>query len=305
VVTADLQQGGTKAYQLQASAGQRMYITIDGNAAMQVYDPNQKAISGVLTAINPVQIPLSQTGTYSIALQGNGPVAMSVYIPASNTNQNVAAPVPAQLKPIQFQSGATSTNFSVNTTAGTPLGYTLNVKAGQQMTVTTSGNATVTLLAPDQVTMVPSAQMPTHQWQFMLNQSGNYVLILLGSGPVTMTISIPALSGSSGSATPIPVTGSATRVEFGAGNASKKIDTTLVSGTPQAYVLRVSQGQTLYISTTGSVDVTIYGPGNTVLVNGHSSFPNRWSVPATQTGDYTFVVSGNGPCQLEFYVPPK
>ncbi|RPJ51248.1 MAG: hypothetical protein EHM21_03160 [Chloroflexi bacterium] len=311
VVTRDLAQGGTHAYQLQASAGQRMYITTDGNAVLQVYGPNQNALTNVVAAINPVQVPLSQAGTYFIALQGSGPVVMSVYIPAANANQNVAAPVPAQLQPVQFQPGATSTSFSVNTTAGTPLGYTLNVQAGQRMTVTTSGNATITLLAPDKVTLVPSAPMPTHQWQFNLTQSGNYVLIILGNGPVTVNISIPPLSGNNGnnggvgSATPIPVPGNATRVNFGAGNASAKVNANLVSGTPQAYVLGVNAGQTLYVSTTGSVDVTIYGPGNNVLVNGHASYPNRWSVQANQTGDYTFVISGNGPSQLEFYVPPQ
>jgi hypothetical protein len=307
-VTTDLAQGGTKAYQIQANAGQRIYITIDGNAVMQVYGPGENAITGVVAAINPVKVPLSQAGNYTIALQGTGPVVMSVYIPAANANQNVAAPVPSQLTPIQFQSGATSASFNVNTTAGTPLAYTLNVQPGQQMTVTTNGNATVTLLAPDKVTMIPSAQMPTHEWLYTLNQGGNYTLVLLGNGPVTVTVGIPALGGSSGgntSGTAIPVTGNAERVNFGAGNASATLNKTLVSGTPQAFVLNVTQGQTLYVSTTGSVDVTIYGPGNNVLVNGHASYPNRWSVKANQTGDYTFVVSGSGPCQLVFYIPPQ
>ena len=281
-----------------------MYITIDGNALMQLYDPNQSPLSGVLPAINPVQISLSQTGTYYIALQGDGPVTMSVYIPAAGGSQTVPAPLPAQRPAIRFPAGATSASFSVNMNAAVPLAYTLNVRAGQQMTVTTNGSATVTLLAPDRATMVPSAAMPTHQWRYPLSQSGDYTLILLGSGPVNVTVSIPALSGGP-TATAQPTPASSTRIIFAPGTASTKRTVNLTPGQPQAFVLGLQQGQTLYVSTTGSVSVNIYGPSNTVLTTGQAGFPKRWSAPANQTGDYTFVITGSGSSALEFYVPPR
>ncbi|NLG97248.1 MAG: hypothetical protein GX491_07805 [Chloroflexi bacterium] len=319
-VSANLQTGVVQSYQLSARNGQRMYITTDGDVELQVYDPNRQPISQVLTPVNPAQIILNQTGTYYIALQGQGAVTMSVYIPAPGANQNIPAPVPARLNAIRFQRGATSTSFTVNASPGTPIGYTLNVRAGQQMTVTTNRNATFTLLAPDGVTMVPSETLPERQWRFPLSQNGSYRLILLGSGSVNVNISIPALSGTQPAATPtstpaasttptatatvLPLPSASTRVTFAPGNASKVLTATLTSGVPQAYVLSLQAGQTLYVETTGSVDVAIYGPGNTVLASGHAQFPRRWSAAAAQSGDYTFVISGSGTSRLTFYVPP-
>lgn len=301
VVTATLQDGATTAYQISVTGGQHLYITIDGNAVMQVYGPGQSAVTGVISALNPVAVPASQTGLYTIALQGAGPVVMSVYIPPVGGNQAVPAPVPAQLTPIQFQAGATGASFDVTAVSGTPLGYTITAQPGQQMTVTTNGNATITLLGPDKATLIPSGNAPTHQWVFPLNQGGTYTMIVLGSGPVRVSVNIPSMTSG---AAPTPVTSNATRVTIASGNASTTLNVTLTSGVPQAYVLAIQAGQTLYVSTTGAVDVTIYGPNQAVITSGHASFPNRWSAAAAATGDYTFVISGNGPSTLTFYIPP-
>lgn len=313
-VNANLQTGGVQSYQLSARNGQRMFITTDGNVELQLYDPNRQPLSGILTPVNPTQISLSQTGTHYIVLQGQGAVTMSIYIPAPGANQNIPAPIPARLNTIRFQRGATSTSFTVNASPGTPLGYTLNVRAGQQMTVTTNGNAAFTLLAPDGATMIPTENMPARQWRFPLSQNGNYRLILLGSGTVNVNIGIPALSGTQPTITPtsppaatptvVPLPGSSTQVTFAPGNASTVLTASLTAGVPQAYVLSLQAGQTLYVETTGSVDVTIYGPGNSVLTSGHARFPRRWSAAANQSGDYTFVISGSGTSRLTFFVPP-
>ena len=314
VVTVNLQNGAVTAFQLGALNGQRLFISIDGNASMQLYDPNLHPLSGILSAINPVQISLSQNGTYYIALQGSGPVVMSVYIPPVGGNQNVAAPIPAQLNPIQFQTGASSASFSVNASPSVPIGYTLNVQAGQTMTVVTTGNATFTLLGPDRATMIPSGNAPTHQWVYPLTQAGQYTLVMFGTGPVTVTVTIPPVGSPQPTVQPTvqptsqptsnPGTGNATRINIPAGNASVTLNASLTAGTPKAYVLRILAGQTLYVSTTGVVDVTIYSPSNTVLTSGHARFPTRWAAPAVETGDYTFVVSGSGTSTLVFYIPP-
>ena len=312
VVTATLQTNTPRGYQIRVASGQRMFITIDGDASMQLYDPNLKPLSAVLTALNPVQISISQNGSHYIALRGQGSVTMSVYIPPSGANQNVAAPVPANLNPVQFSSGATSARISTTLEQGKPAGYRINARAGQQMTVTTTGATTLTLLAPDGVTMVPSANVPTHQWKYSLSEAGNYTLVMLGTGPVTAAVSIPAGGSTSptatatpsASTTPVALPATSQRVTIAPGNTSTTLKVTLASGTPKAYVLRIQAGQTLYVSTTGQADVAIYGPSKTVLTSGHANSPNRWSAKASQTGDYTFVIAGSGERTLTFYIPP-
>lgn len=311
-VNFNLQEGQVQAYQLEALAGQRMFITTNGNVRLQVYDPNGNRITGVQNAANPIQVPLFQSGNYGIALQGEGLGSLSVYIPPLTGNQTRPVPAPGLLQTIRFQTGESSTSFRVNAVGGTPIAYTLNALAGQQMMVITNGGATFALLAPDQ-SPVPSDAAPANQWSFSLPQSGDYTLILQGSGPVDVTIRIPPLSAPAPTATsqvpvtgnPIPIPANITRVSFSRGNASAVVNANLNAGTPQAFVLEILAGQTLFISTTGQVDVTIYGPGNQVLSNGHSDTPNRWSAFAGQTGDYIFVISGSSASRIEFYIPPR
>lgn len=311
-VNFNLQVGQVQAYQLGASAGQRMFITTNGNVRLQVYDPNSNRITGVENAVNPLQVELFQTGIYVIALQGEGVGSLSIYIPPLTGNQTRPAPVPGFLQTIRFQLGESSTSFRVNAIGGMPIAYTLNALAGQQMMVMSNGGATFTLLAPDQ-NLVPSDPAPANQWSFSLPQIGDYTLILQGSGPVDVTIRIPPLTSPAPTATsqvpvtgnPIPIPSNITRVSFARGNASAVVNANLTPGTPQAYVLEIMAGQTLFVSTNGQVDVTIYGPGNVVLANGHSDIPNRWSAFASQSGDYIFVISGSGASRIEFYIPPR
>lgn len=308
VTSTDLLMGGTMAYRLGISAGQRMYLAIDGDAQLQVYDPQARPLSGVLPAINPVQVPVNQTGAHFVVISGKGPVTLSVYIPPFSGEQAIPAPLPALWKTVQFSGGTASEaqafNDVLNMNASVPLGYQVAATGGETFLVNITGNATVALLAPDRTTFVSSPKMPLHQWQYTIPTSGTYSMVVLGSGSVGVN-----LRRSTGQATPTgglptlpPIQTS--RVTIPAGYASAKVDPNLISGIPQGYVINVQQGQTLYAATVGEVEVTIYGPDHTSLVQGQASFPRRWSVLANTTGDYTFVISGSGPSHITFFVPP-
>ncbi len=330
-LVTNLGSNQTVAYQVYALAGQRLYLTTDGNVFVQVYGPNLNALTGVLTPINPYALPLNQTGNYYMVLQGSGPVTVSLYIPPAGANQNLPVPLPAQRAAIQFAAGASSTSFTVNLTAGNPQAYTIRALSGQTLSVTTTGNANVALVNPTGTALVTSATMPVHQWQFPLPVTGTYTLVGMGSGSTIVTLSIPPLSAtaqptatsapqptatvgvqptatssspSGAVGTPIPMPASSTRITFASGNASTSVTADLGSRSPQAYVLTIQKGQYLYVSTTGSVHVTIYGPDNRVQVDGFAIHPYRWWTHVTQTGDYTFVISGSGTSTVVFYVPP-
>jgi hypothetical protein len=305
VVNTTLDKSMATAYQVTAQAGQQMFITIDGNASFTLYDPNRAAMNGLQQALNPVKFDLPINGPYTIALFGTGPVTMSLFIPPAGTTSDTAAPIPTTFAPIQFAPGATSDTFTPNLPYGAPFAYSIQAQAGQQITVTTSGGVIPFLFDPNRKE-VYSAQAPIHQWIFApLTLTNTYIMVLEGSGSSTVTVSIPPLNVPSTGGTPIPLPGAPTRVTFAPGNASYSLSVPLTAGQPRSYIINVQAGQTLYVSTTGSVDVTIYGPGNNVLASGHSNFPDRWSVNAATTGDYTFVIAGSGTSNLTFYVPPK
>lgn len=309
VVTTTLQQGVAQGYQLALGADQHMYLTIDGNASITLYDPNKAPFTSTIQVMNPTRFNLTQAGNYAIAMMGSGPAAMSIYVPPAGANWTFFVPVPPDVTPIQFAAGATSASLTANTTQGTPVGYSIAAQAGQRITVTTNGNALAFLTDASKVA-INSLNAPVHQFIFPVSKTGTYFLVILANGPAPFTVSIPAASvpatgGTGSSGNPIPMPGTSSRVTFGSGNASATINTTLAAGQPKAYLIAVQAGQTLYVSTTGKVDVTAYGPGSAALVNGHADFPTRWTIPANTTGDYTFVVSGSGAETLTFYAPPK
>jgi hypothetical protein len=102
---------------------------------------------------------------------------------------------------------------------------------------------------------------------------------------------------------PRPVT--RTRITFPPGNASTTFDTTLVTGAPQGYVLRVLGGQELRVSATGNALVGVLDSRDIPLPVQRAGRPGLWTVQVPATSDYTVVVYGDGPSTVTIFVPPR
>lgn len=110
------------------------------------------------------------------------PTAASTHAPT------LAAPTTPER--ILFGPGDTSYIFSVNLTSGVPKTYLLQIQARQQMTVTTTTNVTITVLAAQDKPVTPTTAQPG-QWAGTVPASGQYRLVLLGEGPAMITVNIP------------------------------------------------------------------------------------------------------------------
>ncbi len=96
---ADLSQGVWQAYVLHVAVGQTMFITIQANtiqdnatqsaASLDVRDPGGSSLSPLSTTAGQWQFGLPEVGDYTLLLQGQGPVTLTVTIPPLSTTRNV------------------------------------------------------------------------------------------------------------------------------------------------------------------------------------------------------------------------
>jgi hypothetical protein len=105
----------------------------------------------------------------------------------------VAPNAPPAPQRIDFAPGATSAAVTADLAQGASLTYVLDVAVGQRMFIAVEGDATPTLLSPQGSPLLPLSSTPG-LWQFDLPEVGDYTILLLGQGPVTLTVTIPPLS---------------------------------------------------------------------------------------------------------------
>ena len=295
VVVQTLQPGVPAAWQIQAGAGQHLFIAVNGNAKYQVYGPDGEKLSAVLAVPGPVDVLLDRAGTYSVAVSGEGEATISLsLLPAG-----AASPLPANLKMVDLPESAAKAGVSFSMASGQPQGFTFTGLNGQTVAVKTGGHATVMLVTPDNVPVVPADAAPG-QWSYDLPEGGRYTLALFGSGLVQVRLQSSPVPGGVPTAIPRPAT--AERVAFSGSDLTATVNVALTPGAPRAYVVSARQGQMVTVLAGGQTVVSIYGPGGGSLTLDHPSYTNGWSTQAYQTGDYTVVVAGSGPTTLTFNV---
>ena len=297
VLSTTLEQGVSQSYVLGIGAGQTLYITKNGSAAVQVFDPYGNSLAGPTTEPGPWGTFIPRTGDYTVTLDGSGAVTVVYSIPPLGEGAPWPAPAPGHVTRISFAPGATSSTFAARLQVGVPASYLLRLGAGQQLYVTLNGNATAGLFDPYGAA-VQSVTCGSGAWQFPLSWTGDYKLVLRGSGAVTVTVYAPPLT---------PPARTASRIEFAPGNASTAFSVTLVQGRPSRYVLRILAGQTLYVQVAGdeNATVSVAGPGGAPVTTVRTGRPGLWVAPAARTGDYTVAISGQGPAGVTVYVPPR
>ncbi|MCD6290018.1 MAG: hypothetical protein J7M34_05890 [Anaerolineae bacterium] len=189
-----LTPGVPKVYVLRVLAGQRLYVSALGTSPVTV------TISGpggmpipVTRAGRPglwfADIP--QTGDYVISLQGAGDVSGTIYIPPLPATPTPA--VPAERERIQFAPGNASAEFAVTLTSGVPKAYVLRVMAGQQLYVSALGehDVVVSVFGPGDVPIPVERMGRPGLWRADIPQTGDYTIVLLGEGDVSVTVYVP------------------------------------------------------------------------------------------------------------------
>jgi hypothetical protein len=244
----------------------------------------------------------TRNGIYTVVLYGQGPVTVSIYIPSTYFPQDYSMIVPYTKQWISFTPGASSYSFNRFFQQGQPLALVLAISAGQQLTVSTQGSVTAALLDSD-YNPLQAASSQYGEWVYNIPLTGNYTLILSGTGLGWISIAIPLFRAN-------PPPPDSTRIRFPPGNASLTIFADVQNGSPApGYLLGIYARQTLYIATIGNVwNVQVLGPmDKPVRSNPIPSFINPngslgFDIP--EMGDYQITVYGLGMIQVTFYIPP-
>lgn len=294
--TTNLTQGVSQGYVLGLAANQVLYVLQSSNARIQVFDPQDSPLAAATTQAGPWGVAIHQTGDYTLVLVGQGSVSVSLYVPPLGASAHPPVPLPFSSPRISFAPGTTGSSVGQNLAQGAPVSYLLGISATQQLSVAAQGAVTVALLDDHDDALLPSVRT-AGQWQFAIPQTGDYTLVLLGWGPVFVSIDIPPVSA------PLPPPAIAQRITFAPGTDSITIQPTLSPDPAQSFVLGISQGQTLYISASVGAKFLVFDPqGNQVAPMSTSSGTFAYSI--AQDGDYTASFRGLGPTNITFTIPP-
>ncbi len=186
--SATLRAGVPASYLLRLSAGQQLYVTLNGNAFVSALDPYGRAVQPVAVRSGTWQFPLGWTGDYRLVLRGGGPVTVTVYAPP-------LAPAAGEATRIEFAPGNASTTFSTDLVQGRPTRYVLRVQAGQTLYIQVAGdeNATVAVTGPYGAAVNTVRTGRPGLWTAAARTSGDYTIAISGQGPVGVTLFVPPL----------------------------------------------------------------------------------------------------------------
>ena len=268
--------GDAFAYTFTGTPGERIFYnsstTPVGNQQVELIDPFGNPVFNTNWSNPEGPVVLTQTGTYTLVLFGNGDTTGSYNFVVTNPALDVA--------PLAFGMPVTGT---IN--AGDDDEYTFSGTAGERFfynpSTTGIGNQQAQLLDPFG-NIVYNTNWSNPEGPVVLTQSGTYTFLLFGNGNTTGTydfvVSNPVLTTTRRSPSALPATG------------------TINAGDDDEYTFSGTAGERFFYNPStvaaGNQQAELYDPfGNTV-------FNTNWSNPdgptvLTQSGTYTFLLFGN------------
>jgi hypothetical protein len=147
---------------------------------------------GIETSPTPAPTAQNTATPTATATSTATPESTRIPAPASPTLTEPAPGPTATAAPdrITFPVGGNAFTFTARLIKGEPQRYILRILAQQKMSITTGSNVTITVLTSDNSYLQPSVSSPG-QWQGTLPETGDYIIVLVGQGLVTVTIDIP------------------------------------------------------------------------------------------------------------------
>jgi hypothetical protein len=232
---------------------------------------------------------------FGLGSNGSGRFYVQIVVPGSTT----PTPVPTAER-ITFQAGQTSASRTFQFVPGQPKVYVLRAMVGQEMWIYLARPvSSLTVQAPNGAALTPVyADGANTRWRFVLPTTGDYRIVLQGSGSNTITVEIPAASP-----TPQPPT----RITFPPGGTSATVSMTLQPGQAKVYVLGASAGQQMFLYLTSPVSrLMVYAPnGSVVYPTSIDVTQTQYTFYLTAGGDWRIELWGSGPNGMTVVIPPR
>jgi photosystem II stability/assembly factor-like uncharacterized protein len=184
-LTQDIPQG----YTLGLLTGQKMYVAKNGDATIEVVDPQNNLLTDASSQPGPWSVSVAQTGNYTLVLSGQGLVSVTITLSPISGDQTFPLPKGNALQSIVIPQGVLFYQFSATLNQGVPLGYIIHLLSGQKMSLSGTGEMTVAILDPGASLLEPDSSQVNY-WQITASQSGVYTIILMGRGASFITVNL-------------------------------------------------------------------------------------------------------------------
>jgi hypothetical protein len=188
-VVFTLTQGTPQAFTLSALKGQLVSVLTSGSTTLSWLSPDGSLLLPTLAIPSQWQFALPQTGANTLVFIGQGMVQVTITIPPAAPP--AGAMTPASRKRISFAPEDAATTFTTTLASGSPQGYVLTVLGGQRIYISATGQAQVQVLGAG------DAQLKTlggvGLWAVDASQTGDYTVVVFGTGATTVTIFVPPL----------------------------------------------------------------------------------------------------------------
>lgn len=304
-ITTTLSVGAPQGFVLRVQQDHRIFVVSSSDTVtVTLLDPSNQPINVDHAAESDLwSAGISNTGDYTLVIAGQGNVSLTVYVSAPEQNPPGPITPPSKTTQINLPSGNASTTFSTTLTALQTQGYMLRLQKGQQLYIIASGNASVGVLDPNGSALAVDHPAKSSIWSITIPETGNYTVVLSGTGSTTVTVFSPPLA-TTPSPRPVPTPLKLTNVTIPKGENGVAFTVTLQSKQPLGYVVQVTKGEQLNVSATNGVAVGFLGPDGSAVKADHSSGSEIWSLSAPSTGGYTIVLSGSGSTTLTITLLP-
>ncbi len=182
-----LEQGAPQAFTLIAQKGQLVSAITTGKTTLSWMAPDGNLVLPTLAIPGQWQFALPQSGANTLVFIGQGQVTLTVTIPP-------AAPPLGLVKPatrtrVNFAVGDAATTFTTTLASGSPQGYVLTVLGGQRIYVAATGQVQVEVLGAGDTLLTTLGGVGL--WAVDVPRTGDYTVVLVGSGSTTVTIYVP------------------------------------------------------------------------------------------------------------------
>jgi hypothetical protein len=188
-VVFTLAQGAPQAFTLAAGKGQLVSVIASGNTTLSWLAPDGSLLLPTLAIPSQWQFALPQTGTNTLVFIGQGQVTVTITIPPAALSAGAVSP--ATRARVSFAPGDAATTFSTTLASGSPQGYSLTVMGGQRIYIAATGQAQVQVLGPGDTRLKTLGGVGL--WAVDAAQTGDYTVVVFGTGAITVTIFVPPL----------------------------------------------------------------------------------------------------------------
>jgi len=275
VVSGNLPANGTSRYVIRAGASQLMQVTLSASKTARLKITNTSG-----HALAPIPGTSSTTG-----FRGYLPYTGDYYITVAAGNKAISYSVDVFIPVrIKFASGATSSTLKAHLRAHQGLGTIAGAKKGQILEVIAtpakkSASLQLIIYGVDG-TVLRSGMGEGSSFRGVLPLTEDYI-ISVRAGEVATDFTLQVI---------VPQ-----RIHFASGSTTGSVNTSLLSGHTQYYVLGASKNQTMKVVATPdtALKLAVYGMDGTVLKSANSGGASfKGTLPKTQ--DYFLAVTNTG-----------